>query len=857
MLTHAIEGTWKFARRHLRELAVGCIFGCVIGFVFPTLLHLCLRLTARYGYALWLSNKHLEKFVKWPQRGTATIAVLAALVILFYGVRLNGFLRKIVRSWSAGLVSGTTAVWVVTSAIAFGLTDWTGSLLYLLLLGAGILGTFLIASRDLRITEKTSGLSDIDPDKPIEASNEDILGRAAVVNTIVRAIVSDRIPVLAITGTYGDGKTSVLNLVSERLEKRSDVLVVPFSTWLPMDVETLVSSLLGSIIEKLETRFSIPRIRKNVLAFARVLFAVLPHVPSSFKELIQKPSQSDQTKELKQSLSKLPIRIAVLLDDIDRLQRQELEVLFKLLRGVHELPQITFVCAFHLHALVQILRKDSTEEAQRFLEKFFPDEIPLPRIEEAKIAVAFEERFYALCDLNNLILAPEEREQFKQELRTVWQKYLKAYFNNLRRLKIIINRLNRSLPIVGNEVNLRDFVLLEIVRMMNPLLYEEIFRNGRYFIFGQWRVTTWLDIIDVEDVAAQRRRNVFFGTLFEELPKPSEIMLGVLSEIFPTVNAYLSSSHDAIPAPQSPDEAQRQRRVYHPDFFARYFIYQVPQDLFGEQELSDFIEKMNSQRGLIECVAIFEARYDGLKQLSMKRWDFLRRVGFSIDRFSEVPLQSLPIALANLSDSLESDPARAFDELAAQRIVFGAADRLNSSLGAQALLENLIRIARSDRFATNILNASGDKNTDFRSRSSVKKEKLEDVFRERMHGKYGPNGISSFFPSDGRSDIVPLGRWALCGPEGKAQVRQYLREEFDRRHSNLGKFLTYVFPSNIDMDIPSAYTDPLKAIDIYFSVEELNTLLNEHGTTAYASPDESRATEEFKSRYKTASSAND
>lgn len=100
-------------------------------------------------------------------------------------------------------------------------------------------------------------------------------------------------------------------------------------------------------------------------------------------DLVEKPSQDQQIGELQRNLSRLPIRVVVLLDDVDRMRRKELDVLFKLLRGVPEFPQFTYVCAFHRDSLVQTLRSNDSvkgrEEAELFLEKFFLKRFHFPK----------------------------------------------------------------------------------------------------------------------------------------------------------------------------------------------------------------------------------------------------------------------------------------------------------------------------------------------------------------------------------------------------------------------------------------------------------------------------------------------
>jgi hypothetical protein len=613
-----------------------------------------------------------------------------------------------------------------------------------------------------------------------------------------------------------------------------------------------VSTLLGTVLGKLEGRLLIPEIERNLVTFTRLLFSVLPRIPAALVTWVEKPTQDQRIAELQRNLSRLPIRVAILLDDMDRMRRKELEALFKLLRGVPELPQFTYVCAFDRRSLVQTLRNDgsekSGEETEHFLEKFFPDEIPLPKIEDARLAVEFEKRFYSICDESKLITNPAERQEFKNDFRQLWERHLKSYFGNLRRVKLFTNRLNRSLPLVNEEVNLRDFVLLEMVRMMNPVLYEEIYRNARYFMFPEWRVNTWLQVVSPDEEEEKRKRKQYFDELFKDLPRPPEgVVLALLEELFPTVDAYLGEKDIPGSVSRDQDKAQQERRIYHPDFFPRYFIFNVPADLFGERELSTFVAAVNEKDDLSRCAEMFKAKYAELSELPMKRWDFLRRIRFSIQRFNSVSTRGLVTAISELSDSLEkSEAAGSFDAMTAMRIVFGAANRLQSDEGAQAVLVNVIRSASSDLFATKVLNECVGRNYRLLEYGiTVDKEIVESAFRERMKARYAAGSHPSILGDHERQNIAPLGRWALCGSEGREQVHAYLGEEFRSAPSRIGRFLSYFFPAQ---DGPPGI-DPLAAIKTYFPPEELRQLLDKHGDLAASSQEESDAIAEFRTRY--------
>src|SRR5579863_1724300 len=232
-----LSGVVRFITRNSASMTSGLLVGAVLGLAFSIVNHLVFRFG---GKALAVINKYCGEFAEWPKRSTETIVVVLCVAAVFYVIRLGIFVRKFWLSWRAGLVSGIGFSCSLAAALTTAALNITGSLLSLFLLVPVLFVIVLLVRRDARIGEGEELLAEADPDSPISKSDEDILGRSSVVASVLRAVVNDRAPVIALTGTYGDGKTSVLNLLAKALEARKDVACVRFSTWLPMDEKTLV-----------------------------------------------------------------------------------------------------------------------------------------------------------------------------------------------------------------------------------------------------------------------------------------------------------------------------------------------------------------------------------------------------------------------------------------------------------------------------------------------------------------------------------------------------------------------------------------------------------------------------------------
>ena len=108
--------------------------------------------------------------------------------------------------------------------------------------------------------------------------------------------------------------------------------------------------------------------------------------------------------------------------------------------------------------------------------------------------------------------------------------------------------------------------------------------------------------------------------------------------------------------------------------------------------------------------------------------------------------------------------------------------------------------------------------------------------------------VPRFFRVPGRQISYRWGGWGLCESEGRKEVEQYLRREFEARHSNIGSLLGRFFPAEkVHPTEDPRVQDPVGTIrQIYFPPEELAKLTERYGDSSYSSEDEARAVREFK-----------
>src|SRR4051812_5917192 len=101
---------------------------------------------------------------------------------------------------------------------------------------------------------------DIALDNPAQYQEEDEFNRWPFSNQLAKTIVgfegSQGAPVLGLFGTWGSGKTTVLNFVRATLENeyRDSVAVFQFNPWLLKDTNTLLHEFFTGLANTIETK---------------------------------------------------------------------------------------------------------------------------------------------------------------------------------------------------------------------------------------------------------------------------------------------------------------------------------------------------------------------------------------------------------------------------------------------------------------------------------------------------------------------------------------------------------------------------------------------------------------------------
>ncbi len=548
-----ISAWWNASGRAYATAQWGrLVTGCVLGSLFAIAAHL-----------FWRDSTFIpmlrRRWVAFPAQGMFDGAsayklefqALCVVVTVAVVVPLAGALRRYLRAWWAGIASLTAPLAALVTAMllghAFRPTRTTAQLI--LLLAAAIALELWRSENRKRINSSGRRMPPLNipahaPDSSVEARwqlsssddpiaewNQDIIGRTSVVELLVEHIFVHRTPIVALHGGLGDGKSSVLRLL--RLSLGGHAIVVSFSTWLPGSDETLAIDLFGDIATECRRMFYIPQLKKRAIGYARTISGSVSFL-AGLKEILPIQSQQQEIEELRDTLARVPAPIVILLDEVDRMQKEEILVLLKILRGVSSMPNVTFICAFSDREIKKQLSLGASISYD-YLEKFFPVSLNLAPPDPVMIGRLLQARIKTAATNGNWFVGADEKT-FAELLERMWQDSPSRICTNLRKTNLLLNDLSTSARIIGREVNTLDLIGIETIRRFAPNIYQMVRKNPVFLTYGG---DAWTGRRYVSKQTKGKGASEFFMTLegqLAESPEP-DAFRNLLSLLFPRIRS--------------------------------------------------------------------------------------------------------------------------------------------------------------------------------------------------------------------------------------------------------------------------------------------------------------------------------
>lgn len=309
-------------------------------------------------------------------------------------------------------------------------------------------------------------------DWPIECKEEDIFDledEAVKLAEKIKALDRKKTWSLAITAPWGTGKTSFLNLILEHISER-DFEVVRFIPRDSKSFKTIQEDFLTSIacvLSKYDSRCD--NTLKDYMASLQLIDnRGLFEKTLNFYRIWHKDSLKDSIKRSFASLNK---KVLVLIDDFDRLSKDEILEVLKLIDSNAAFTNMVFLTAFDKEQVNKSLGESFMTEDAYFVDKFFNLEFSIPSRPYSYISRYIEDKLCKFLNVNE-----SEKKDIQQTI-TNRGSIFEEYIPTLRDAKRFINQLVLDFKQVRGDVIIDEFLLVKLIKYRYPELYRSLYKK--------------------------------------------------------------------------------------------------------------------------------------------------------------------------------------------------------------------------------------------------------------------------------------------------------------------------------------------------------------------------------------------
>lgn len=416
-------------------------------------------------------------------------------------------------------------------------------------------------------------------DTPILNVADDLLNRDNFVESLKQSIINysdnDESLTIGLYGKWGEGKTSVINLLKKKLDKQEDIICFTFEPWLYSNTEQLMSMFFKDLSDCVGNKYNQNKLSKIFNSYAEA-FEVISHIPEPtgfakflskllsfiFKNLSCQKTLLQLKVDIENYIKSFNKKILIIIDDIDRLNNNEIQQIFQLVKMLGNFKNTIYLLSMDDTIVANSLKEVQKYDGYIYLEKIVQVPLRLPLSKKEDI---FNYLYKNLQEILKDFLKYEDEKKYFDSLIDY---DFSIFFDNLRDVNRYLNIFRFKKNALLNKVNKTDLAVLTAFEVFEADLFYWI-KNNKDKLYQYNK-----DFTEAIKLFKNSNKEYLEKLLYRLFPKKQEQPIDI------------------------------ERIIKNKDYFEAYFCFTIDNRIYNK-DLEIFLENIKTKEQLIE-----EVNYD-------------------------------------------------------------------------------------------------------------------------------------------------------------------------------------------------------------------------------------------------------
>ena len=309
-------------------------------------------------------------------------------------------------------------------------------------------------------------------DKSIGSEEEDLLGYNNYVNDLLLDLNTLNLSEsysIGITGDWGQGKSSFLNLLKQGVEKQKDLCLV-FSPRNSKNISTIQEDFFKQLNKTLRKHHT--NLGHSFQRYKKALSIINTGWLGKLFSFVDALDVDDEKKTINNAIQRIGKRLFIIVEDFDRLTAEEILEVLKVIDRNGDFNNTIYLTAYDKRYINSVLSKHfSNESVQDYSDKYFQHEYSLPAQQSTVIIDFISNHFKKVSQSWDGVTEANVNKFLKTNERTIV-----TCLPSLRHAKRFLNVFCSRYPKIRQDVYFSDFFLLTLLRYVDVQAYYALAR---------------------------------------------------------------------------------------------------------------------------------------------------------------------------------------------------------------------------------------------------------------------------------------------------------------------------------------------------------------------------------------------